>query len=51
MGHNCLTMMAMETKEFKYCSVMKKIFYPGPIRAAKAGPKFLVYTGMMSLTK
>jgi hypothetical protein len=30
---------------------MKKIFSPGPIRAAKAGPKFLVYTGMMSLTK
>jgi hypothetical protein len=30
---------------------MKKIFCPGPIRAAKAGPKFLVYAGMMSLKK
>ncbi len=37
--------------DFKYCSVMKKIFCPGPIRAAKAGPKFLLYTGMMRLTK
>jgi len=41
--HDCLpSLLAMGTKELKYCTVRKTIFCTGPTRAAKAEQKTFV---------